>query len=136
MAAEPPPEDEDHVGLDMVEGEEDKVVDDEAFQRDLLYNDDASPPAVQDESSAVRLPPNDGDEDEEEMLGEGQGGVVLPTEHRPTLQDYQAKWAALLEEHSRVVEGDFSHTNLCPKPIHQLWQDCLGLMFSIKVYFY
>ena len=131
QAAEPPLEDEDDVGLGMAEGDEDKVVDDEIFQSDLLDGDGDPPPAVEEGKFAERRALSEADEDEEETLGECEGDIVLPTEQRPTLQDYQAKWAALLEEHSRAVAGVFSLTNLCPKPIHQLWQDCLGLMIFI-----
>ena len=53
---------------------------------------------------------------------------VLPTENRPTLQEYQSKWRTKLAQHAREVDGPFSKDNLCPKPVHQLWQDCGRLM--------
>ena len=40
---------------------------------------------------------------------------------RPNLQEYQAKWANLLEHHSRSVQGPFCYENLCPIPAPQLW---------------
>ena len=66
------------------------------------------------------------EEAEEETFNDG-GQVLLPTERRPTLQEYKAKWAVLLAEPSRAIEGNFSAENRCPKPIHQLWNDCRGL---------
>ena len=42
----------------------------------------------------------------------------------PSLEEYQAKWASHLEQHSKPNSGGFSRTNLVPEPIPQLWQDC------------
>ena len=42
----------------------------------------------------------------------------------PSLEEYQAKWASHLEQHSRPNSGGFSRNNLVPEPIPQLWQDC------------
>ena len=70
------------------------------------------------------------EEEEEQETFNASAQVLLPTERRPTPQEYKAKWASLLEEHSRAIEGSFSTENLCPKPIHQLWNDCQGLMFK------
>ena len=42
----------------------------------------------------------------------------------PTLAEYQKKWEARLEYHTRGNNAAFSETNLVPKPNSQLFQDC------------
>ena len=112
-------------GLGATEGDFDKVVDDDIFERDAPDNDDDRPaPALAEQAPAPMEPGEDGEED---TPGEDDLPVVLPTERRPTLQEYQAKWSAKLAEHTREVGGGFSNANLCPKPVHQLWQDCRTL---------
>ena len=54
----------------------------------------------------------------------------MPHEPRPSLEQYRKKWARLLAQHSKSVEGDFSNQNLVPLPIHVLWQDCPYVAFS------
>ena len=43
---------------------------------------------------------------------------------RPTLAEYQSKWADLRAKHSRCNPGGFGPENLCPTPVPQLWNDC------------
>ena len=60
--------------------------------------------------------------------------VVLPTQEpipdvpepaaHPTLEEYRARWAERLEAHAKPASGGYSSTNLVPKPIPNLWQDC------------
>ena len=78
------------------------------------------------------------EEEEEEEDAPGDDAVaapVLPTENRPTLQEYQSKWRTKLAQHAREVDGPFSKDNLCPKPVHQLWQDCGRLMRLDCIFF-
>ena len=55
---------------------------------------------------------------------------VLPQVSRPSLEEYKEKWARLLAQHSKPVEGGYSIENLVPTPIHQLWQDCPYVPFD------
>ena len=55
---------------------------------------------------------------------------VLPQVSRPSLEEYKEKWALLLAQHSKPVEGKYSIGNLVPTPIHQLWQDCPYVPFD------
>ena len=116
------------------EGDESNVVDDEIFQQHQELpdsDDDKNQPEIGDAEppNLPKGPTLEAEEAEEETFNDG-GQVLLPTERRPTLQEYKAKWASLLAEHSRAIEGNFSADNLCPKPIHQLWNDCGGLMLK------
>jgi len=72
------------------------------------------------------------DEDGESSCFDDNDGVLpaMPPERRPSLQQYEAKWAGLLAKHSKHVDGDFSLGNLVPKPIHELWQDCPYVPFD------
>ena len=56
--------------------------------------------------------------------------VLLPQEVRPSLEQYRDKWARLLAQHSKRVEGEFSVWNLVPTPIYELWQDCPHVPFE------
>ena len=49
---------------------------------------------------------------------------------RPTLAEYQARWATELAKHTRSVPGPFSRDNLVPEPIEELFQDAPHLPFS------
>ena len=53
---------------------------------------------------------------------------VAPVE-RPTLEQYQAKWADKMAQHSRSNDDSFSAENLCPGPVPQLWQDAPHVAF-------
>ena len=55
---------------------------------------------------------------------------TIPKVERPTLDQYKAKWASLLEYHSRGNDEVYSLKNLVPKPQHVLWQDCPHVPFS------
>ena len=120
-------------GPGAAEGEESRVVDDEVFQgQEFPDSDEEKQPANEEEAPPGLLPkdPTLEPEEEDEEQETFDAPVVLPTERRPTLQEYKARWAELLQEHSRAVQGGFSTENLCPTPIHQLWQDCAGLTFK------
>ena len=113
-------------GLGATEGDEDKTVDDAIFEHDAPDNEeDGPPPALVEEAPAPLEPAGE----EEDAPGE-DGLPMLPTERRPTLQEYKSKWQTKLAEHSREVDGGFSNENLCPQPVHQLWQDCIRLSCS------
>ena len=55
---------------------------------------------------------------------------AMPQADYPTLEEYQEKWARLLGEHEKPVEGKFSNDNLIPTPNHMLWQDCPYVPFA------
>ena len=78
------------------------------------------------------LPEPEEEKEEEELAGPAAEHVpvFLPPEERPTLEDYRAKWAEKLAWHSRVARGRFSDSNLVPRPIPQLWQDCPHVPFD------
>ena len=79
----------------------------------------------------------DGDADEQPEGPDGDDGeklavdvVDLPDTVYPTLEEYKAKWHRLLAQHSKPVPGEFSHSNLIPDPVVQLWQDCPHVAFD------
>ena len=43
--------------------------------------------------------------------------LALPPEVRPSLEQYTEKWAQALAAHARPVAGEFSSSNLVPRPI-------------------
>ena len=49
----------------------------------------------------------------------------------PSLEEYKIKWAEKLALHSRENHPlVFTHQNLVPKPVTQLWQDCPHVPFE------
>lgn len=126
--------------LDQQEGAgTDKVVDAAVFDKEAP-DDDPFEPAV-----PVQLPAPDTMEDEDDLFAtdaalpmrknnkDGDMEVELPTIPkvvRPTLDRYKAKWAFLLEYHSRGNDEAYSLQNLVPTPQHVLWQDCPHVPFS------
>ena len=70
----------------------------------------------------------------DDMQEEEAEPVVLPTEHPvpappdpnafPTLDEYRARWEARLAAHARPTGEEYSLSNLVPKPVPNLWQDC------------
>ena len=48
---------------------------------------------------------------------------------RPTLAEYETKWAEKIAQHSRATDQAFGANNLCPKPVPQLWQDAPHVAF-------
>ncbi len=65
------------------------------------------------------------DEDDEELL------VPHHLEaRRPTVEEYQERWAERLAHHCRVNNEPFSWQNLVPTPKHVLWQDCPYVPFE------
>ena len=80
------------------------------------------------------------DDDAGELLDgrDGQAGeepltvdvVDRPDTVYPTLEEYKVKWGRSLAQHSKPVSGVFSHSNLIPDAIPQLWQDCPHVPFD------
>ena len=95
---------------------------------------------MQEESEAESCAPEQGelDIDKEKSDDDNVADVAvqdvvpeIPQEQRPTLEEYQAKWARLLAQHSKSAGGEFSAIdNLVPTPIHELWQDCPYVPFD------
>ena len=123
--------------LDEQEGAcTDEVVDAAVFDKEAP-DDDPFEPAV-----PVQLPaPDTMDEDDlfaTDAAGrqdnkEGDMEVELPTIPKvvfPTLDQYKAKWASLLEYHARGNDDAYSAENLVPTPQHVLFQDCPHVPFS------
>ena len=74
---------------------------------------------------------SDEDSAEDAALPAGEDALpVLPQVSRPSLEEYREKWARLLAQHAKPVEGEYSIGNLVPTPIHQLWQDCPYVPFD------
>ena len=110
--------------LDQQEGAgTDEVVDAAVFDKEAP-DDDPFEPAV-----PVQLPAPDTMEDEDDLFAtdaagrqdnkEGDMEVELPTIPKvvfPTLDQYKAKWASLLEYHTRGNDDAYSVENLVPKP--------------------
>ena len=78
---------------------------------------------------------HEGDGDGDDMPHEIDTGCLpaMPQADYPTLEEYQEKWARLLAEHERTVEGEFSIDNLIPTPNHMLWQDCPYVPFELLI---
>ena len=66
-------------------------------------------------------------EDEEQ---EEANVVHDPPVRRPSLEEYKIKWAALQEQHSKSVPGDFDRNNLVPCPVPVLWQNHPSVPFD------
>ena len=49
----------------------------------------------------------------------------------PTLKEYKKKWDQQYALHARSPKGNFSHTNLSPNIVPQLWQNCPWVPFDI-----
>ena len=108
--------------LDVRDGDEAAVVDDSSFDNEIPdYSDVEAQPATpvlpaqpledaEAEDDAVKLP------------------EIEPIQ-RPSLEEYQAKWAEKLTQHSKRNHGAFSVENLCPCPIPQLWQNAPHIAF-------
>ena len=54
----------------------------------------------------------------------------VPDKTYPSLETYQLKWDRLLAQHSKIVPGDFSHANLVPQCVPELWQNCPHVPFD------
>ena len=91
----------------------------------------ALPHVLEDNNSSGGLPFADTEVDndvDEDCPAQVELPEVAPVE-RPTLEQYQAKWADKLAQHSLSNDDSFSADNLCPRPIPQLWQDCPHVAF-------
>ena len=112
----------------------------EPEQEPQLDAPEPTPSESSEARPATELPvereaPEDGeefdDDDDCHHANEDEGDAEqeeLCKEQYPTLEEYKARWARLLEQHARPVEGVFSRENLTPQPIHELWQDCPYLL--------
>jgi len=69
------------------------------------------------------------EEEEEEPMQEPAPAPYFPTP-RPSLAEYEAKWAHDEERHARPVPEPFSRANLVPSPVPLLWQDCPFVPFG------
>ena len=88
-------------------------------------------PALEGNNSSGALPFAAREPDDVEEEG-GPPEVELPEVppiERPSLEQYQAKWADKLAQHSRSNDDSFCAENLCPGPIPQLWQDAPHVAF-------
>ena len=93
-------------------------------ERERVQTDTQEPSQEEPEhepESPEQVPAPDVPEEEEE---------ALPAETFPCLEEYQAKWARGLTQHSKAVPGEFGRDNLVPNPIHELWQDCPYVPFD------
>ena len=123
-AAEPP--------NDLPDGDASVVVDAPIFDQGMVDSDGegVATPVLDDNDDGGALP--FARESEEVYEEDGPGEVVLPEVpplERPTLEQYQSKWANKLAFHSRSNDDIFSAENLCPLPVPQLWQDAPHVPF-------
>ena len=69
--------------------------------------------------------------EEDDEAGEEEPDISLdPPVTRPTLEEYQAMWRNLYEQHSKAVPEAYSRDNLVPTPIPELFQDCPWVPFD------
>ena len=124
------PADEPHV--DVPDGDASVVVDAPIFDQGLVDSDDegVATPVLEDNKGDGALPFAKYNEDvyQEHGPGEVELPEVSPIE-RPTLQQYQAKWADKFAQHIRSNDDSFGAENLCPTPVPQLWQDAPHVPF-------
>ena len=109
--------------LDVPDGDEAAAVDDPIFDYNTPDDSDAE---AQLSTPALLPTPTLEDEEAEDDV------VELPEPEpiqRPSLGEYQAKWAEKFEQHSKSNHDVFSIENLCPRPIPQLWQNAPHVAF-------
>ena len=46
-----------------------------------------------------------------------------PDTSYPSVEEYKRKWDRQLAQHSRAVPGEFTHSNLVPECVPELWQN-------------
>ena len=113
--------------LDVRDGDEAAVVDDSGFGYNTPDDSDVEAQPATPVLPAPVLPA--------QPLGDAEAeddAVKLPEIEpiqRPSLEEYQAKWAEKLTQHSKRNHGVFSVENLCPCPIPQLWQNAPHIAF-------
>ncbi len=111
--------------LDLPAGDPGVVADAPAFNFEKQDSDSEGVPTPVGEDD-VPLLPHVHDE------GEDEPKVELPEVQpvqRPTLAEYETKWAAGLAKHSKSNDEAFGAENLCPKPVPQLWQNAPHIAF-------
>ena len=109
--------------LDVPDGDEAAAVDDSIFDREAPDDSDAeAQPATPVLLSAPPLEDEEAEDDAVEL-------PELEPIQRPSLGEYQAKWAEKFEQHSKSNHDVFSIENLCPRPIPQLWQNAPHVAF-------
>jgi hypothetical protein len=119
--------------LDVCDGDVSMVVDAPIFDQGLVDPDSKSvaTPVLDDSFGSGALPFVNGDEDVHQDANRVEVELLeLPRIERPTLEQYQAKWADKLAFHSRSNDDSFSAENLCPVPVPQLWQDAPHVPFD------
>ena len=118
--------------IDLPDGDASAVVDTPIFDQGCVNSDDegVATPVLEDNDDGGALPFARESEyvRKEDEPGEVECPQVQPIE-RPTLEQYQAKWADKFAQHSRSNDDSFSANNLCPVPVPQLWQDAPHVPF-------
>ena len=74
-------------------------------------------------------PEEDDDHDEEQR--EEPREPTPPEEKRLSLTEYKEKWDRLFQNYARPVRGSFADSNLVPKPVPQLFQNCPWVPFDV-----
>ena len=123
-AVEPP--------IDIPDGDASLVVDAPIFDQGLVDSDGegVATPVLDDNDDGGALPFAKESEDVYEEDGPGEVALPeVPPIERPTLEQYESKWADKLAYHSRSNDDIFSADNLCPLPVPQLWQDAPHVPF-------
>ena len=111
------------IALDVPDGDEASAMDHPIFDKTPVESDNEAEPAT-----PIRLPIPPLEDTEAE-----NDAVELPeleSIQRPSLGEYQAKWAEKFAKHSKSNSGVFNVENLCPRPISQLWQNAPHVAFD------
>ena len=112
--------------------EEAQRLEEEERERNAQHAAAESEPESEPSASDIPASPNLPGKSDGELSGSEveAAGPALPRETRPTLAMYQEKWERLLATHAKDVDGAFAFSNLVPKPISELWQNCPYVPFD------
>ena len=111
------------IALDVPDGDEAAVMDDPIFDKAPDDSDAEAQPATPIPLPAPPLEDEEAENDTVEL-------PELEPIQRPSLGEYQAKWAEKFAKHSKSNHGVFNVENLCPRPISQLWQNAPHVAFD------
>jgi hypothetical protein len=92
--------------------------------RMVLEAEGLSPPSLASAEPLAPLstPVNASYEEADDDVDDGDS-LSFSAPELPTIDQYRVQWSDGLAWHSRTVHGDFSISNLVPKPHPELWQD-------------
>ena len=118
--------------IDVPDGDAAVVVDAPIFDYGLLNSDEGvdSKPLVEETYGSGVLPVVTNDDTYEGCDFSAGPVPESPFVDRPSLDEYQIRWADKFAQHSLSNEDCFGLNNLCPVPVPQLWQDAPHVPFD------